>query len=417
MTGVPCLPAGLTMRVLAPDELADLVRLEELVWGWKADEERLLWLQEFLEPAHTIGVFDGSELVASHGMTALRLTVPGGAVVAMAGFTFLVVHPAYRGRGLMSVLTLNGYELARREGRMPVGGGMPHHSRTHLRYGYGAATRYAHVELDLDGQRELRDVVDDGRLELVGTKAALDLLHEVSSQLTGLRNGWVARRPWTDRYKYARAGLPSGTYGPVTFAIHRRERHGRPDGFLSYRQFADSDPYGRPRGTLRVEELFGTSAEVEAQLWQHCIGNPLVSAITATRRPVNDPVSARLRDPRAWRQTVREDMGICFLDIPAALAARRYSREDAVVLEVIDLDGDRRRFVLEGGLAGAHCERSTRSADLTVSLSALGSAYLGDVSLVELAASGQAAEHTPGSLRRASAMFSWTPAPWVQDTF
>lgn len=410
-----CLPGDLTMRGLATDEVADLIRLEELVWGWKADEERTPWAQEFLEPAHTVGVFDGRELVATHGTTALRLTVPGGEVVATAGITFLVIHPAYQGRGLMSVLTLHAHDLARHEG-MPTGAGVIHHSRTHLRYGYGVATRYAHAEIGLDGQRELRDVADDRRLELVDEKAALDVMHEVSSRLTGARNGWIPRAPCTDRYKYARAGTASGRHGPVTFAAHRSES-GSADGFLSYRQFADSDTYGRPRGSLRVEELFGTSAAVEAQLWQHCFGNPLVSTVTATRRPVNDPVTARLNDPRAWRQTVRDDVSVCLLDIPVALAARRYSREDAVVLEVAQPDGSRGCFALDGGLTGAQCQPTTRAPDIGLSLSALGSAYLGDIGLTDLAASGQVTEYTPGSLRRATAMFSWSPAPRIQDSF
>jgi predicted acetyltransferase len=416
MTAVAGLTGDLTMRELARDELTKLVRLEELAWGWKADDGRAPWLEEFLEPGHTIGVFHARELVATHGMAALRLTVPGGQVVDMAGFTFLVVHPMFRQRGLMSALTQHGFDLARREGRMPVGAGMPHHSRTHLRYGYGIATRYAQVDIDLDGQRELRDVTGDGQLEFIGAETALEVMHEVSSQLTGARNGWVPRAPCTDRYRYARAGARSGQHGPMIFAVHRSAAK-MADGFLSYRQYADSDAHGRPRGSLQIDELLGTSPAVEAQLWQHCFSNPLISAITAARRPVNDPVIARLSDPRAWRQIVRDDMIVYLLDIPAALAARRYSREDTVVLEVREPGGSHHCFSLAGGLTGAQCEPTRHDPDIGLSLSALNAAYLGDVSLTDLAASGEVAEYTAGSLRRATAMFSWSPAPWVQDTF
>jgi predicted acetyltransferase len=110
-------------------------------------------------------------------------------------------------------------------------------------------------------------------------------------------------------------------------------------------------------------------------------------------------------------------MIVYLLDIPAALAARRYSREDTVVLKVREPGGSDSCFALAGGLTAAHCEPASHAPDIGMSLSALNAAYLGDVSLIDLAASGQVAEYTAGSLRRASAMFSWSPAPWVQDTF
>ncbi|HLX48474.1 MAG TPA: GNAT family N-acetyltransferase [Streptosporangiaceae bacterium] len=414
------LPDGLVMRGLAVGELASLVALEALVWGWQADGRRADWLAEFLEPGHTIGVFQGGELVAAHGMTALKLTVPGGQVLDFAGFTFLLVHPLLRGRGLMSALTLHGLDLAIRDGRMPAGGGMPHHSRTHLRYGSGVATRYANVEIGLDGQRELRGVTDDGRLELLGHDAALGVMHEVSAQLSGVRNGWVPRARCTDRYRYSGSAGNRARYGPMVFAGHRKEVQGSGsgyDGFLSYRQCVESDSHGRPRGALQIDELFATSPQAEAQLWRHCFANPLVSSVTASRRPVRDPIIARLTDPRGWRQTVRDDMIVYLLDVPAALAARRYSRDDTVILEVHQPDGDRRRYALDGGLDGARCEPAGRAPDIGMPATALCAAYLGDVSLAELAAAGQVEEYTAGSLRRASAMFSWSPAPLVQDTF
>jgi predicted acetyltransferase len=406
MTGLD----DLVIRHLAVDELEELVRLEALVWGWQADAGRLPWYREFLAPQHTMGVFQAGRLVATHGITAQRLTVPGGGVVDLAGCTCLVVHPLARHRGLMSVLTTGSFDLARRAG-LALAGGMPIHSRTHLRYGYGYATRYAQVELDLDGQRQLRDTTADGRLENVDDKAALVAMHELAERLVGTRNGWMPRAACTNAYKYAGANARSGEYGPMAFVLHR-SRDAAVDGLLGYRVSTGADEYGRPRGTLAIAELFGTSAEAEAQLWRYCLENPLVSRITATRRPVRDPITARLADPHAWRQVVRDDMVLRVLDVGAALSARRYAREDTVVLKVHDVPG---RFELAGGLDAASCQPTGAGPDITLTLSALGSAYLGDITLADLAAAGQVTEHTPGSLRRASAMFSWSPAPWVQD--
>jgi predicted acetyltransferase len=411
----------LVLRSLSAAELADFVRLEGLVWGWPPYDSRRSFYADFLEPEHTWGVFHDDRLVASHGMVRLQLTVPGGRVVDAAGITILAIHPQFRGRGLMSRLTNNAHELIRRDSREPIAVGVPHHSRTHLRYGYGIASRYANVELEVHGQRSLRDIPDRCELEYTDAKTALQEMDQLAQQMTGQRNGWIPRKLCASEYQYSGAEQPDGDFGPVSFVLHRTTA-GVVHGFLSYRLSSGADPYGRPSGTLKVVELFGLDALAEAQLWQHCLSNPVITKIIAARRPVNDPIGARLSDPRAWRQVIRDDMILTTLDIPAALAARCYSREDTLVLGIYgptaaDEAGRPASFELSGGLDGASCRRVAAAPDLVLSLSALGTAYLGDVSLVDLAASGQVVEHVPGSLRRASAMFSWSPAPWIQDTF
>ena len=61
-------------------------------------------------------------------------------------------------------------------------------------------------------------------------------------------------------------------------------------------------------------------------------------------------------------------------------------------------------------------ERTDLLADLALDVQELGSAYLGGVSLTELAAAGLVVEHTPGTLARTSVAFGWHRAPvasWV----
>ena len=94
------------------------------------------------------------------------------------------------------------------------------------------------------------------------------------------------------------------------------------------------------------------------------------------------------------------------------LAARRFSREDTITIQVPGAG----RYTVSGGLDAASCVPSDATPDLTLPASALAAAYLGDMSIMDLA-TDDIVEHTPGSLRRASAMFTWSPAPRVQDSF
>jgi predicted acetyltransferase len=101
------------------------------------------------------------------------------------------------------------------------------------------------------------------------------------------------------------------------------------------------------------------------------------------------------------------------LDLPVALAARRYAVDDALVLEVTDAVRPRNqgRFRLEGGPDGAACEPTSATPDLALDITDLGAAYVGGTRLASLARAERVAELTPGALLRADRMFTATPPP------
>jgi predicted acetyltransferase len=103
------------------------------------------------------------------------------------------------------------------------------------------------------------------------------------------------------------------------------------------------------------------------------------------------------------------------VDVPAALSARSYASDPDVVLDVRDEFcpwAAGRYRVRESG-----CERTAGEPDLALDAAALGAAYLGGSTLLELAAAGRVAERTPGALARASAAFRGDVAPWCPEIF
>jgi predicted acetyltransferase len=101
------------------------------------------------------------------------------------------------------------------------------------------------------------------------------------------------------------------------------------------------------------------------------------------------------------------------LDVPAALAGRDYLSAGRVVLQVVDPVGHAAgRFVLDASPAGATCAPTTESADLTLPVTTLGSAYLGGHRLGTLAAAGLVDEHTPGAVGTADRLLGFDQAPW-----
>jgi predicted acetyltransferase len=121
----------------------------------------------------------------------------------------------------------------------------------------------------------------------------------------------------------------------------------------------------------------------------------------------------------AVRVSTRDDLHLRVVDAVAVLEARRYSREDALVIEVrddacADVAG---RYTVEGGLDGASAARTETSPDIVLDAAALGSLLLGEVSVVALHRAGIVEERRDGAVRRASAMFSWSPRPWLNHLF
>ena len=80
---------------------------------------------------------DGADVVGMAAYLDLKLTVPGGAVLPMAGVSWVAVSPTHRRRG---VLTAMFAELHGRMGDYPIAGLEASEAGIYGRFGYGPAT-------------------------------------------------------------------------------------------------------------------------------------------------------------------------------------------------------------------------------------------------------------------------------------
>jgi predicted acetyltransferase len=205
---------------------------------------------------------------------------------------------------------------------------------------------------------------------------------------------------------------------PLFWAVHYSPT-GDADGFVSYR-VKRSWPEGLPDSEVRVTDLIAVDAQAEASLWRYVLDLDLAGQVIAESRPVDEALRWRLADPRRLRQRfVTDHLWARLLDIPAALAARRYHVESEVVIDVRDplrpaIDG---RYLLRGGPDGAECVRTTLTADLTLGVGELSSAYLGDARLSVLARAGRVVEHRDGALSRADRLFKSDLVPFSHTSF
>jgi predicted acetyltransferase len=233
------------------------------------------------------------------------------------------------------------------------------------------------------------------------------------------RPGQMDRRHpyWARTFGLDGRSVPPGS--EKTWAVH--EGPDGPDGLVSWRVtrgFEISEPWS---GALRVFDLVAATDDAYRDLWTYLAGIDLIGEIELNERPVDEPVQLLLPDARTVRQhAVTDFLWLRLLDVPTALAARRYATDGELVLDVVD-DGlggyGTGRVALTASGDDVTCTPTSRPADLRLSQRALASSYLGGHTLRERRIVGDVEELADGGIARFDAMFRTAVAPWNQTWF
>ncbi|QXE36817.1 GNAT family N-acetyltransferase [Streptomyces sp. GMY02] len=407
------------LRVLNPAEWDHWYRTLEVAFGGlvESPEKRAL-MESLTECERSVGVWDGDECVGTAGAFSFRLSVPGGALVPAAGVTMVSVAATHRRRGVLTSMMRRQLDDVRTWGESlavltasepPIYG----------RYGYGAATRQLLADIDTSRVRfEVPEGAEDIRLRAVrpGDPAVQKACEAVYAAEVAARPGMLARRPGWERLPVADAEKELD--GASALRCVLAERAGKVVGFTLFRSRPDWDNSG-PKGTIELQDLYALDPVAYASLWRFLADIDLTSTIRARNRPEDDAFQYLASDIRRCGLVLRDSLYVRLVEVGAALEARTYRAPVDVVLAVEDgfCPWNEGRWRLAGDAKGATCERTTDTADLTLSVADLGAAYLGGISLTALSQAGRVLEHRPGALAEASTAFSSDPAPWLPHGF
>jgi predicted acetyltransferase len=193
------------------------------------------------------------------------------------------------------------------------------------------------------------------------------------------------------------------------------------DGYVSYRIKGECEG-ATALNCVRVVELMSADPHAYRALWGFVMGTDLCHTVSVERGRPDEPLRWLLADPRRFKVSESFDfLWLRLLDVPRALAARRYPNPGRLVIEVADPFPAPRvdRFLLEAERSDAAVECSPTSAepDLALDASMLGAVYLGGVSFATLAAAGRVRELAPGAVARADNMFFSAHAPFCAVQF
>jgi predicted acetyltransferase len=284
------------------------------------------------------------------------------------------------------------------------------------RFGYGVAASRMNFEIErrhaqLVGASQLA-----GQLRLVEQAEAQPQLIAVYDELRLRQPGAVSRTP---AFWEAEMLAPGSPADGARFFVLYEGTSGRVEGAVHYRmqrQWVDNIA----QTTALVEELLALSVEARTALWQYVFALDLVAKVRAVNRPVDEPLRWMLADPRRLRVTaINDDLWLRLIDIPVALAARRYAGTGRLVFAIDDafLPENTGSYALVCGPDGAECRRTDEAAELALGVAELGAAYLGGVRFSTLAAAGRVEERSPGALARADALFAAEAVPYSGTPF
>ncbi|MGF1426302.1 GNAT family N-acetyltransferase [Kitasatospora sp. LaBMicrA B282] len=359
------------------------------------------------ELARTLGAFDDGAPVGGTAARARMLTVPG-AVVPVAGVTCVGVAPTHRRRGILTALMRRQLADLHESGAEPLAVLRPSEAGIYGRFGYGLATRGAQLRCDKRAMVFRPDVdFGTGSIRLLDHKKARPLLEQVYEQAHQRTVGWPARKAfaWNERLLDDDAARDGAT--ALRFAVHH-EADGTATGYALYRVHSGRDVLGNNASTVRVIELAALSHPAHAALWRYLAGIDLVPWLEC-EAAVDEPLPHLLVDARAVRSSEVDRLWVRLVDVPRALAARRYAVPLDVVVAVADAfcpwNTGHYRLRAESPEAPAACTRSTAEPDLRLTVAELGAAYLGGTTLATLAAAGRVEELRPGALARTSTAF------------
>jgi predicted acetyltransferase len=356
----------------------------------------------------------GEGLLGNNLTLSFDLTVPGGHLPC-AGLTWVGVHPKARRQGVLRAMIEHHLGAVHGRGE-PVSALYAAEAGIYGRFGYGLASRCLRFTLprgaalrEVPGRRDVRL-----RLERVEIDRHADLVADCHDAARAERPGMVSRTaPALRRHVLLdQPGLRRGAES-LRIIVAEAEDDGPARGYALFRRKPAWNDAGAD-GTVDVRELVARDPAALRALWGRLLDLDLTARVETWDQPLDDPLVHLLVDVRAALPRLSDGLWLRVVDVPGALAGRRYAREVDAVLEIGDAlcPWNAGRWRLKGGPDGASCSPTRDAADLRLDVRELGAAYLGGESLTALATAGLVTATGPEVLQPLAAAFGWPVAPY-----
>lgn len=410
--------ASYEVRPITADEVGDFVECEGVSFGSRVKERHVELAARFLPLERTVAVVEGVEIVGTASSFELAMTLPGGSRLPVAAVSDVTVAPTHRRRGLLT--SMMRFQLdALHEAGEPLAALYASEAVIYGRFGYGITSQGVRTTVERRRARFAREAEPDtGSVRLVTRGQALESFPGVLTSYQATRPGEIDRRAF-DWPELVGEGVDEAEARELFVVAY--EDGGSIDGYAVYRVSPFSLESGNRGRSVVLEELCALSDGAHRGLWSFLVGIDLTDEVRAHSLPVDDPLPLLLADARACERTLRDQTWLRVVDVGRALALRRYGAGGGLVLDVVDdfCGWNTGRYRLETDAAGQASVARDDGAEpaLSLSVAALGAAYLGGTRFRALEAAGRVHEHLPGAIEVADALFAVARAPYCTTHF
>lgn len=329
--------------------------------------------------------------------------------------TSVTVRPTHRRRRILTGMMTEDLRSAKENG-FAVAALYASEAVIYGRFGFGAATAEAMVEVDVRGRLELRPA-PSGATVLADLAGMEQLAPQIFARHLEATRGALGRQAGYAKRAAGLWGDVPEKQKEVRAAVHYDDA-GIPDGYVTYRFL----PWETEPHTLKVLDLVAVDDTARLELWRYLGSIDLVEKITASA-PVTDPLPWALADRRRYSITAVEDaLWLRVLDPAAMLRVRGFESDGEIVLAVNDPLGlAQGRWLLQVSAGAAVVteldgELPGGVPAVEADAAAFASLYLGGVPASVLAAAGgiRGSAEAVGSLGR---LFDVARAPYCSTHF
>jgi predicted acetyltransferase len=393
------------------DEFGQAVFAIGQYFGLEPTEERMERFSKNLPIERMHAAREDGVIVGGAGAFPFELTVPGS-VVPTAGVTVVGTFPTHRRRGVLRALMRAQLDDVH-ERAEPLALLWASEDTIYGRFGYGMASVSGEISIPREHSAYARPLERVGTLRIVDAEEALRLFPRVWDKVRKETPGMLGRTRnwWEFRILFEPTG-GGGEEGPKRFVV--LEKDGRPEGYAIYRHKPKWED-GLSDSELQVIEAVALDGRPTAELWRYLLDIDWSARTTTHLLPPDHPLWWLLASPRWMKLRIGDGLWVRLVDVEAALSARGYAADGAVVFEVRDdfCPWNAGRWRLSGGRA----KRTTATPQIRCDVTALGSVYLGGFTFSQLVRGGRVEELRRGAAARADAMFATPRAPWCPEIF
>ena len=351
-------------------------------------------------------------IVAVRSSHPYEMRVPGGGTVTTTGLTWVGVHSGHRRRGLLTHMMDEHFARGLARGEV-VSTLYAAETAIYQRFGYGLACQSLSLNAGRGPSLRKLEGSDDLRIDLENAdvnrhaQVILDVLGRVTRPGAHatigeplMRDLFLDPELWREGAEKLRIAVVHDENGPAAFATFTRKAEWE---------------NGEPGGTLSVWTWAAVTAAAERRLFSVILDLDLLSKVKVRNFAGDDPLVFLVDDIRGAHFTLRDNIWVRLLDLPKALAARTYSADAEVLVQVDDAQLPDNAGLWRVRISGGRAEVSKEpaegaTADVTLTIQDLGAAYLGGVTLASLAKAGLVTG-APDAIAALSAAFAGDEKP------